>query len=112
MHVAQDREKPLVSRTGKGRSKRCWSRSDGQREERRGVRNHTNHWAGCRSCVSPVVEGPVKIAPTRSAETQPRDVVDNKNARSAARRCRSRCSKLAPRTRGAKEERGMSADST
>jgi hypothetical protein len=49
---------------------------------------------------------------TRSAETQPRDGVDNKNARSAARRCRSRCSKLTPRTRGAKEERGVSADST
>ena len=111
MHVAQDRENPLVSRIGIG-SQMWWSRSDGQREERRGVRNHTNHWAGCRSCVSPVVEGPVKIAPTRSAETQPRDVVDNKNARSAARRCRSRCSKLTPRTRGAKEERGMSADST
>ena len=71
-----------------------------------------NHWVGFRSFVSPVVEGPVKIAPTRSAETQPRDIVDNKNARSAARRCRSRCSKLAPRTRGAKEERGRSADST
>ena len=111
MHVAQDRENPLVSRIGIG-SQVWWSRSDGQREERWDVRNHTNHWAGCRSCVSPVVEGPVKIAPTRSAETQPRDVVDNKNARSAARRCRSRCSKLAPRTRGAEEERGRSADST
>ena len=62
MHVAQDRENPLVSRIGIG-SQVWWSRSDGQREERRGVRNHTNHWAGCRSCVSPVVEGPVKIAP-------------------------------------------------
>ena len=46
MHVAQDRENPLVSRIGIG-SQVWWSRSDGQREERRGVRNHTNHWAGC-----------------------------------------------------------------
>ena len=112
MHVAQDREKPLVSRIGKGRGKGCWSRSDGQREERRDLRNHTKSLGGMPQFCLAGGGGAGKDRAARSAETQPQGGVDNKNARSAARRCRSRCSKLTPRTRGAKEERGMSADST
>ena len=45
MHVVQDRENPLVSRIGKG-SQVWWSRSDGQREERRDLRNHTKSLGG------------------------------------------------------------------
>ena len=54
------------------------------------------------STTYPLHPPPTLLPPPRPA---PRDGVDNKNARSAARRCRSRCSKLTPRTRGAKEER-------